>query len=102
MQTRWHQAYAPIGVAATRTGGTGGLGRDGIGIGVTSAGCVVLSNSGGSWLSGRRGGCGIAPPWPLRCLAEQPLDLNARFVVRFPATQIRQQNYSQQHLRQDN
>jgi hypothetical protein len=49
----------------TRSSGAGGLEGDGVGINVGGASRVGI-DSGGSWLSGRRGGCGIASPWPLR------------------------------------
>jgi len=77
MRTRWHQTH-------DRRTGKGGLERDDIGVDVEGAGRVG-SDSGGSWLSGRRGGCGMASPRPLGCLAGHPLDPNSRSAVQFPA-----------------
>jgi hypothetical protein len=74
MRTRQHQAHAQIV-------GAGGLGRDDIGL--RSAGRVG-SCSGGSWLRGRRGGCGIAFTRPLIASRTIPLDLNSHPVVQCP------------------
>jgi hypothetical protein len=87
MRMRWHQAYA-------LSGGTGGFGRDGIGTSVTSTGCVG-SYSGGSWLSGRRSGCGIASPWPGHLPRGASRSILTRVLLcSSQRGQIRQQNYS--------